>query len=288
MKKRALFFLLGVLVICLEGCGPSIRKTCGKVNKTIKKGSFEQKYSTALCYYQNERYYQASLLFDDISSQIVGTDSAENVEFYQSYCYYNLENYFYAAHYFRKFFKKYPRSKYAEEANYMHVMSLYKSSAPYYLDQQSTYDAIRACQSFINKYPRSAYLEKSNDIIDELQAKLEKKAFENAKLYLKTHRYKAAVVAFENFPDKYPDSDYNEELAFLKIEAQYNLAENSQEIIREDGKTITLKLDRFREAQEFYLSFVDRFPKSAYLKDAKGLYEQTLAQIKKLEPNNKL
>lgn len=288
MKKALIASIVFSLAVLTISCGPNLRKTCGKVNKTLKKGTFEAKYISALCYYQQEKYYQASLLFDNISAQIIGTDSAESVEFYQAYCQFHLESYFYSAHYFRKFFKKYPRSKFAEEANFMYAQSLYNSSAPHYLDQQSTYEAINACQNFVNKYPQSQYLEKSNAIIDELQEKLELKAYENAKLYLKTHHYKAAVVAFEQYPDKYPDSKYNEELYYLKIQAQYNLAENSQQIIREDGKTITLKLDRFKEAKDFYFFFVDRFPDSEFKKDAEGLYQQILTQIEKLELNSKI
>lgn len=284
MKKGLFIFLLFSTVITVVSCGPSMRKTCGKVNKTIKKGTFEAKYATALCYYQNEKYYQANLIFENISSIVIGSDSAENVEYYQAYCHFKMESYFYSAHYFRRFFKKYPRSKNAEEAEFMFSKSLYRSSAPYYLDQQSTYEAITACQNFINKYPNSQYLNESNEIIDELQKKLERKAYENAKLYYKISRYKAAVVTMKSFPDQFPGSDFNEEISYLKFMAQYKLAENSKEIVSEEGKKdVPLKLNRFKEAQEFYQELVDQYPNSKYAKEAKNLYESTLEAIKKLE-----
>ena len=69
------------------------------------------------------------------------------------------------------------------EAEYLYAYSLYKESPNSNLDQSSTVEAISAMQNFINKYPYSEYSINANEIIDELQIKLETKNFENAKQY---------------------------------------------------------------------------------------------------------
>ena len=69
----------------------------------------------------------------------------------------------------------------------------------YNLDQSNTTSAINELQkNFLNNYPNSEKSKNINDLIDELNYKLElkKKAYENARQYLKMADYKAATIAF--------------------------------------------------------------------------------------------
>jgi outer membrane protein assembly factor BamD len=130
---------------------------------------------------------------------------------------------------------------------------------------------------FLNKYPGSEYRSQASDIVDQLQQKLEKKGYENAKQYFKIRQYKAAIVAFENFKRDYPDSDHVEEISFLKIASEFNLAELS---IR------TKQKERYKAVVDDYLDFVDKFEKSTYIKEAERMYIVSLAKIKELDPIN--
>ena len=159
----------------------------------------------------------------------------------------------------------------------MHAYSLYQQSPAFSLDQKPTYEAITAMQTFLNKYPYSEYADKANDIIDVLQVKLEKKAADSAKEYHKLRRYKAALVAFENFTKDYPDSDINEEIRFLQIEAAYSLAKQS----------ITSKQkDRYQKAVDLYLSYIEKYEGSRYVKSAGDYYSNSLEALAKLKTNN--
>jgi outer membrane protein assembly factor BamD len=244
-----------------------------KFNKIRKSTDIRKKYDAAIAYYEKKEYYKAALLLEDIIPYIRGTKESEIAQFYYAYCHYYMKQLSLASHYFKKFYDDFRNSQYAQESRYMHVRSLYEESAPYNLDQASTIDAINACQSFLNTFPNSIYFEECNKIIQELRIKLERKAFENANLYYRIRDFRAAVISFKNFQKGYPDSNYNEEAAYIKLLAQYNYAEKS---------TIRKKKDRYDEAIGYYEYLLDNFPESKYLKQSQKIYERCLNELNKL------
>jgi outer membrane protein assembly factor BamD len=240
---------------------------CSKFTKLQKSTNVEEKYQAAVKYYNKKDYNKASLLFEEIIPLIQGTPEAELAQFYLANAHFRQRDYILSAHYFKKFYETYSRSQHAEESMYLYAYSLYEDSPSYNLDQTNTYTAIEAMQNFINAYPTSTYKEKCNEIITQLRAKLERKAYENAELYSKKEDYKAAVVAFENFQRSYPDSDYNERAAYLKLVNAYNLAKSSTE---------AKKRERYEETIELYENFIDKYTSSKYLRDAENIYDASV------------
>lgn len=267
MLKRAYFryFLYLFLVFSTLACS--------KFRKIEKSNDWRVKYEAAINYYENEDYYRATQLFEQIKPIVRGMPEGEKVEFYLGYCQYYQEFYLLASHQFKVFYETYARSELAQEAQYMYAYSLYANSPSYNLDQTSSYEAIAAMQTFINRYPRSEFRDDATLVIDELQEKLEKKGYENAKQYFKMERYAAAVVAFETFSNDFPDSEYNEEVSYLKFVSQYNYAEKS---IR------TKQLERFRLANDYYLEFIDKYPGSEFIRQAEKQYGNSLERVNNL------
>jgi outer membrane protein assembly factor BamD len=258
-----------VLAISLFGCS--------KFKRIQKSADWKVKYEAALKYYENEQYNKVTVLFEEILPIIRGTEEAELGNFYFAYAYYYQKQYILSAHHFQEFVNIYGRSDYALEASYMHAYSLYLQSPDYQLDQTTTYEAIVAMQSFINRYPTSEYAPDADKIIDEMQVKLETKAYNTAKLYHKLRRYKSALVAFENFRNDYPDSDFNEEISFLNIETSFDLAEASIRSRQEE---------RYRNTIEFYQKFIDKYPNSEFLKDAEKIYTKSIEEITNFANSN--
>ncbi len=263
MQKSYIFILIAILSALASSCS---------FNK-IRKAGLKEKYDAALEYYDKGDYYKAGLLLEEIIPLIIGTQESEKAQFYWAYCNYHQNQMVEAAYYFQKFYQTFRQSKFAEEARYMQVQSLYEDSPVYSLDQTSTVEAISVTQSFLNAYPNSAYYEECNLVMKKLYQKLEKKAYENAKLYYKISNYQSAVIAFKNFQKDFPDSDYNEEIAFLRLEAQYKYADQS---------TDRRKKTRYDEAISFYEYLLDNYPESKYLKSARKIYEKCLDEIGKL------
>ncbi|QNL22608.1 outer membrane protein assembly factor BamD [Hyphobacterium sp. CCMP332] len=262
MKLRHFSFLLFVLLFVFA--------SCSKFQKIQKSTSIVEKYDAAVKYYKAGDYYRAGLLFEELIPLMRGKKEAEDTEFYYAYCQYYQRQLYLSAYYFKKFYQTYPRSEFAQEAHYMHCRSLYESSPRDDLDQSTTKDAMQAIQSFLKKYPKSEFADEVQRIYGGLDKKLNKKYFESAKLYHKIRKYKSAVVSLENYRKKYPDSQYNEEAQYLRIDAQYNYAKKSIE---------SKKKERFYETISLYQEFVDKYPASQYLGEAEKIYENCLKEI---------
>ncbi|MFY0685550.1 MAG: outer membrane protein assembly factor BamD [Cyclobacteriaceae bacterium] len=245
---------------------------CTEFQKIRKSDDAFKKYEAAVAYYEEKDWYRSATLLEEILPVLRGTKEAELANFYFAYAHYNQDQFILSSHYFKTFYEVYSRSEYAMEAHYMHAYSLYMQSPKPQLDQIATYEAIAEMQGFINKYPYSDYAAEADKLIDELQVKLETKAFENAKLYYQIKRYEAAIVAFENFMLDFPDSRYNEEVMFLSVKTYYDYAEVS---------ITTKQKERYQKAVDFYEKLVDKWPNSNFLKQAEGLYSNSLKEITK-------
>lgn len=274
MRHTSYLYTLLVATVVVLG-------SCSKFSKLQKNGTLDQKYEAALAYYKKAEYYKAGVLFEEIIPQLNGKDAhqAELAQFYNAYSNYKQSNYNMAQFLFKSFYETFQRSDYAQEALYMHAYSLYKDSPHYELDQTSTLTAIAAMQDFINTYPDSPFRAEGTQIILELRDKLERKAYEKAKLYYKTSEanmanYRSAVVAINNYQKDFPDSKYNEELAYLRVDAQYNLAKLSYK---------SKQKERYQDVLKYYLALVDKYPDSKYIKTLEKYYTNSQKALEDIE-----
>jgi len=166
----------------------------------------------------------------------------------------------------------------SEEAYFMYAYSLYTASPDAQLDQKSSIEAMSAMQNFLNQFPGSQFSDKATEVVASCQQKLEQKEFDNANQYLKMRYYQAAVIAFGNFRKTFPDSKFLEQIAFLKISAQFKWAEQS---------IPSKQLERYSSIVEFYREMIDSYPNSQYLKEAERMYTTSLNQINFIKSKNK-
>ena len=272
MQQRQLVnVLLGALVLFIMG-------SCSPFSKIQKSGSDAEKYKAAVQYYKDGEWYRAGLLFEELIPVLKGSTESEMAQFYYAYTQYQQQQYLLSATLFKKFYETFARSDYAQEATYMYAYSLYKDTPAFNLDQSNTLTAASALQDFVNAYPDSKYKDDCTKIILELRKKLERKAYEKAKLYYKTSgfniaSYKSAVISINNFQKEFPDSEYNEELAFLKVDAEFSLAQNSLE---------TKQKERYLEAISYHQAFVDKYPNSRFLKQSEKMFETSQQELERL------
>ena len=252
--------------------------SCGKFEKFRKSADLPTKYKAAVNYYKKKDFSKAGILFDEIMPLMKGDSTQELATFYQAYCDFNLGSYTLASSHFKKFAEVFSRSEFAEEAIYMSAFSLYKDSPNFNLDQTGTLAAINEIQSYLNNYPETKFKDDCTNIIKELRKKLEKKAYEKAKLYYKTSPFniaslKSSVIEITNFQRDFPDSDYSEEMAYMKVLAQYDLAKSTIE---------SKQKERYAEASKFYLDLIDKYPQSAYLKEGEKMYEMSNKEVDRI------
>ena len=248
-----------------------IFSSCSKFTQIQKSDNLDLKYKAAMNYYEKKDYYHAGTLFEEMIPILKGQSDAEKAQFYYSYSQYHQGQLVLSAYYFKKFYETFPRSEMAEEAYYMHCLSLFKDSPEYELDQTNTRLAIDAVQGFLERYPKTKYLEKCNAMVDDLVYKLELKAYHQAKLFHRMRDYRASVTTFENLIKDFPSSKFLEEASYLKVESQYEFAKISIE---------AKKKERLQAALEYYYTFIDKYPSSKYLKEAETVYEGIQRELK--------
>ena len=261
MRRIQLLFL-ALILVGVSGCS--------KFRKIQKSGDWKVKYDAAIQYYESNDYHRSTLLFEDILPIIRGTAEAELGNFYLAYSYFYQKQYILSAHHFEEFVRIYGRSEYVIEAEFMHAYSLYLQSPDYQLDQTVTYQAVAAMQNFINKYSSTDYALRADEVIDELQVKLEMKAYEQCKLYYKIRRYNSALVIFDNFKNDYPDSKYQEEVAYLKIKTSYDYAKNS---------VLAKQKERYQNTIDAYELFIDKYPTSKFLREVEKIYTESIEEM---------
>ncbi len=240
--------------------------SCSEYQKVLKSSNYDLKLEKANEYFVEQEYAKAIALYDELLTIYKGTAQSEDIYFSYSYCHFHTKDYLLAGHYFSSFANTFPNSPKAEEAEYMAAYCYYKDSPPSSLDQTFTMKAITEMQAFINRHPGSERVKEANEIIDRLRSKLEDKSFQSAKLYYDLGDYKASIAALKNSLNEYPDSRHREEISFLILKSSYLLAANSIE---------EKKLERYKNTEKEYYTFVAAFPDSFYLNEAQSFKQQT-------------
>lgn len=201
--------------------------SCSEYQKALKSEDTAVKYAAAEKQYLAKKYGKAIRLFEQIAPAFKGKPGAEKMFYMYSQSLYKTEQYYLAGYQFESFVASYPKSEKLEEASFLGAKSFTFLSPVYSLDQADTNKAIDKLQDYIDKYPEGANLAEANTLVKGLREKLEKKAFENAKIYFTIADYKAAMVAFDNFLINFPGTKYKEQALYYKLNSAYLLAINS-------------------------------------------------------------
>ena len=236
----------------------------------LKSNDLEYKYGKAVEYYKEGDCLKAIPIFEELIALYRGTAKSEKIFYYFAKSHYCIKDYILAGYYFQQFTKTFPNSAYNEECAYLTAYCSYLESPNYSLDQGETKKALNDLQLFLELYPATNKIDTINSIIDELNFKLEKKAFENSRLYLQTEKYKAAAISLRNTLKEYPATQYREDIMFMIVEANYLLAINS---------ISSKKRERLEETIESYHKFVDNFENSSRIRQAEQYYEGALREL---------
>ncbi|MGI4870627.1 MAG: outer membrane protein assembly factor BamD [Janthinobacterium lividum] len=248
--------------------------SCTGYQKLLKSTNVNEKYTAAIKYYDKGDYFRSGTLLEELIPLLKGRPEAEKAQFYFANTNYMQRNYVLSAYYFKQFTDTYPNSPQVEEASLLRAKSLFRDSPEVELDQTNTVSALETIQDFLNTYPESKFRAEADGMSQELQRKLETKAFQNAKLYYSLRYNQAAVTAMGNFELQFPGSAYNEQADYLRFTAQYAWAKESIE---------TKQRERFQEAITFYQHFIDTYPQSKNLRTAQTMYDDTRAELERLK-----
>lgn len=236
--------------------------SCSEYQKALKSEDTAVKFAKGTELYEAGKYNKANKLFAQIVPGYRGKPQAEKLMYMYSNSFYMMKDYYLSAYQFERFESAYPKSEKAEEALFLSAKSYYELSPVYSKEQKETREALEKLQLFINKFPESQYIVQVNDMVKELDYKLEKKAFEIAKQYNRITDYEASIKSFDNFILEFPGTSFREEAMFYRLDAAYKLSVNSTERKKET---------RVNNAIAYYNAFKKSFPNSERLSEIEAL-----------------
>ena len=232
--------------------------SCNEYQKILNNDDNNLKYKAAEEYYNNGEYRRANRLLEQLVPAYRGKPQAERLVYFFADSYFQTKNYYLASYQFESFIKSFPKSQKLEDASFYAAKSHYMMSPAYSLDQEETHTAIEKLQIFMNNYPESKFTDECNQLISELQNKVEKKEFEVAKQYYTIYDYRAAIKSLDNFIAEFVGSKFREEALYYKFLASYEIAINSIQ---------SKKYQRLLDLRQLQNNIVRYYPETLFEED---------------------
>ena len=223
----------------------------------------DEKFKAAFDYFDNGKYSKAASLFESLSMLTNGTERDDTVRYYWALSNYKFKDYYTAETNFEQFIESYPRSPFIQDAAYLHIDCLYRSTLRYELDQTPTYKAINAISQYVLEHPESPHMAVCRDMLDDLGGRLDKKAYEAAKLYYKMEDYLASLVAFKNVLKDDSENIYREDILYYIAMSSYKYADQS---------IPSKQKERFLAFVDDYYNFIGELPESKYRRELDTIY----------------
>ena len=268
MKRTFVYTAFAVLTV-LFAVG------CSSYSKLLKTDNYDLQYRTALEYMEAEKYQKALTLFEKVRMYYLDSNRADSITFYTGMAYYKMGEFETSSMVFDEFRKRFDRSPFLEEAEYLYAKGFYYSSPEPDRDQTPTIKAITAISEYLSRYPNSKKREALDADLSELSQKLHDKAFLNAKTYYKIGHYRSAIVALQNALDDYPETNHREEILYMMVKSSYEYAHNSLQ---------DRQRDRYLDMMDYYLSYISEYPEGKYARELGRLNENAKRFLARFEP----
>ena len=258
MKVARIILVAGIVVAGFTSCK-------SQYEALLNSNDADLKYEAAFAYFNDGKYSKAAAMFESLSVLTSGTERDDTVQYYWGLSNYRFRDYYTAETNFSSFVENYPRSPFSSEARYLRLDCLYRSTYRYELDQAPTYRAMEAISQYMQEYPNSTHIASCTDMMQDLQSRLDTKAFEAARLYYHMEDYLAARVAFRNVLKDNSENMFREEILYYTAMASYKYARLS---------VLGKQKERYLVFIDDYLNFIGEMPDSPYRKELDVLYKR--------------
>lgn len=261
MLKRTIYILSTVLltVLTLPSCK-------SEYEALLNSNDVERQYDAAFRFFNEGKYQKAATLFQSMSVLTNGTAKDDTVQYYWGLSNYRFKDYYTAETNFTNFLMKFPRSPFADEAAFLRIDCLYRSTLRYELDQTPTHNALTVISQYLIENPNSTHGAICRQMMKELNDRLDRKAYENARLYYKMEDYKASRVAFRNILKDDAENIYREDILYYIGMSSYKYAQMS---------IASKQKERYLTFVDDYYNFIGEYPDSPYKKEMDALYRRS-------------
>ncbi len=238
----------------------------------LKSDDVDLKYKAAFKYFDKGKYKKAADLFENLKLVTQGTPQEDTVNYYLALSNYRYGDYINAEPNFASFITVFPRSPFAEEAQFYRIKCLYESTYRYELDQMPTKKAMTIIGEFMYDNPGSSFYPECQAMMKEFMERLDRKSFESAKLYYTMEDYKAAHYALKNVLKENADNQYREDVLYYTALSSYKYAFNSVKYKQKD---------RYLTFIDDYYNFISEYPESQKKKELDGLFSKAQGYLGK-------
>lgn len=257
MKLKNLFLVLAA-VVALSSCK-------SQYEILMNSNDIKQKYDAAFQYFNEGKYAKAASLFESLAVLTSGTERDDTVRYYWGLSNYNYRDFYTAEANFDKFIEMYPASPFTSDARYLRLDCLYRSTMRYELDQTPTYKALEVVSEYMLEYPDNEHMQECKDMVLELNERLDRKAYESAKLYYRMEDYLASRVALRNVLKDDSENVYREDILYLIAMSSYKYANLS---------VPSKQRERYLTFVDDYYNFIGEIPESHYRKELDNVYRK--------------
>lgn len=227
---------------------------CASVPKPPPDAPLEERLRYGYRLLERGSTYNARLVFEEIVYSAPGSAIIDSAHFGLAEGYFADDNYYQALIEYEILVSSFPRSSLVDNAAFKVGLCFWEQSPSYKLDQTETRKAIDAFQIFLLDYPGSELVGEAVDYLFRCREKLARKRLYQGITYSKLGTngdMLAAIIAFQEMLQLYPDSSYIGEALWWMAEAFY-------------------RLEQFEQAAVVYGSLVSGYPDSKRLKAARG------------------
>ncbi len=255
-----------IILIVVSAVATAMFPSCkSQYEALLNSNDADAKYEAAFQYYNNGKFSKAASLFESLSMLTNGTERDDTVQYYWGMSNYRFKDYYTAETNFERFVENFPRSPFTPEARFLRLDCLYRSTYRYELDQSPTYKAMNAISEYMKEFPNSTHIGTCSLMMEDLQGRLDTKAYEAAKLYYNMEDYLASRVAFRNILKDNAENMFREEILYYTAMSSYKYAHMS---VHKKQK------ERYLTFVDDYLNFIGEIPASKYRKELDVLYRR--------------
>jgi outer membrane protein assembly factor BamD len=246
IRKRVKYlYILSLVIISI------VINACSTANDK-KPQNAEEMYNLAIKEFEDEDWEDANKLFEVIKLQYAASKFADDAQYHIAEINYNKGEFILAAYNYNSLRRTYPTSKYYKTSLFKAGLCYYELSPPYDRDQEYTYKAIEKFQDYQRLYAGDSLSEQANIYIDELRDKLAHRAFFTAKLYMKLHSRKSALIYLDVVIAEFPDTKYYELAYYEKIKILATTFRNDElHLLIDKYKSLFPDGEHLKEVLEF-------------------------------------
>ena len=246
---RRVIYTLSIIMFALS---------CSEYQTALNTHEISVKFNLGTELFDNEKFTKASRLFAQILPQYRGKPQAQKLSYMQAMCFYNTKDYNSSSYQMERFVNSYPDSEKVEEMAFLGAKSYYLMAPVFSKDPENIKIAIDKLQEFINTYPDSKLINDANELIFELDYRLEFKEYSIALQYNVLTDYEASIKSFDNFLVDFPGSELREKALYYRFDSAYKLAINS---------VVWKQSERINNVISYYNSFKNNYQESKFMKE---------------------